>query len=351
MKTDFLIVGQGLAGSLLAWTLIRRGARVRVLDDGHRSASSRVAAGLVNPLAGMRFNAHPRTADWLAAMHRLYAAIAHALRQPGFVHEIPMQRLFRSPEQIRFYRRQRDNPAVADWLGARFDPDAADPGIRAPHGGFVQSHTGYVALPRLLDALRDWLRGQDAWRRQPCDTQALRVHDTEVSLHGEQAAEVVFCEGWRMRDNPWFDWLPLQPDRGVIQRLEAPRPLCRHIVNGAHWLIPLAEDGYRFGATHAHQDLAGPVRDTERARLAEGLHGLIEDDSGIRVIEEAAGVRPATADRNAFLGPHPQQARLHLFNGFGARGALSIPWYAERMADWLLDRRPLPAEADIARHV
>ena len=67
-------------------------------------------------------------------------------------------------------------------------------------------------------------------------------------------------------------------------------------------------------------------------------------------MEHVAGVRPTTADRNAFLGTHPEQPRLHLFNGFGARGALSIPWYARRMAGYLLQHRPLPAEADLARH-
>ncbi|HHH13042.1 MAG TPA: FAD-dependent oxidoreductase, partial [Thiolapillus brandeum] len=31
---DFLVLGQGLAGSLLAWRLLRRGRRVLVMDDG-----------------------------------------------------------------------------------------------------------------------------------------------------------------------------------------------------------------------------------------------------------------------------------------------------------------------------
>ncbi len=348
--SDYLIIGQGLAGSLLAWTLIRRGQQVRVLDDGHRTASSRVAAGLINPLAGMRFNAHPRTADWLAAMHNTYAALARQLDQPAFVHTIPMQRLFRSPGQVRFFDRQHDNPAVADWLGARFGAGEADSGIRAPQGGFLQSHTGYVELPRLLDALRDWLHRQDAWRQVAVDLHTLRITPDGVELHGERAAHLVCCEGYRMRDNPWFDWLPLQPDRGVIQRLDGPHRLCRHIINGTHWLIPLADGGYRFGATHAHRRLEGPVSEEEHETLHLGLHGLLEDPAGVTVVEEAAGVRPATADRQSFQGTHPREPRLHLFNGFGARGTLSIPWHAEHMADWLLDGRPLPVETDIARH-
>ena len=52
MQVDFLIVGQGLAGSLLAKELLRRGRTVHVVDDRWKSSSSQVAAGLMTPLTG-----------------------------------------------------------------------------------------------------------------------------------------------------------------------------------------------------------------------------------------------------------------------------------------------------------
>ena len=64
-RIDTLIIGQGLAGSLLAWLLVRAGQRVCVIDDAHASSSSVVAAGLINPLAGMRFNRRPEMDSWL----------------------------------------------------------------------------------------------------------------------------------------------------------------------------------------------------------------------------------------------------------------------------------------------
>lgn len=51
----FLIVGQGIAGSVLAWTLLQRGAKVQLADPKLRSSSSRVAAGIINPVTGKRF--------------------------------------------------------------------------------------------------------------------------------------------------------------------------------------------------------------------------------------------------------------------------------------------------------
>ena len=53
MQVDAIIVGQGLAGSLLAFALHQRGQQVMLLDDGVVNASQ-VAAGLINPVTGQR---------------------------------------------------------------------------------------------------------------------------------------------------------------------------------------------------------------------------------------------------------------------------------------------------------
>ena len=54
MRTDFLIVGQGVAGSLLAWFLLHAGKSVVVVDDGHKHAASITSLGLINPVIGVR---------------------------------------------------------------------------------------------------------------------------------------------------------------------------------------------------------------------------------------------------------------------------------------------------------
>src|SRR6185312_10225659 len=51
---DYLVVGQGLAGTMMAWHFYREGKRILVVDDGKNSASM-VAAGLFNPVTGRRF--------------------------------------------------------------------------------------------------------------------------------------------------------------------------------------------------------------------------------------------------------------------------------------------------------
>lgn len=344
---DTLIIGQGLAGSALAWHLIHAGQRVCVIDDGHRSSSSRVAAGLINPLAGMRFNRRPEVTDWLRTAASWYADITPVCGQTVY-HPIPMLRVFRSAEQRRFHQRRRDDPLSRELLDETFPRGACPEPIVAPYGGFIQHHTGYVDMPRVLDGLADWLIARNALLRQPLDLSRLRVDAQGITLETVRARRVVFCEGARLRFNPWFRELPLAPDKGEILDLQCANWQPRHIINGAHWLVPLHGGGIRMGSTHEHHKLDDRVTARGHAQLLKGLDALAP---GMRMTVTAhqAGIRPATSDRHPLLGRHARDPALWVCNGFGARGALSIPWYTQRLASHLVTGTPLPVEADITR--
>ncbi len=345
---DTLIVGQGLAGSELAWHLIRAGQRVCVIDDGHRSSSSRVAAGLINPLAGMRFNRRPEVGDWLSKAEHWYAALTEQFGAQ-FLHPLPMLRLFRSSDQQRFYARRREDTDSRDLLGNAFDAEHCPEAITTPHGGFVQTKTGYVDLPLLLATLRNWLRAQDALDTEAIDPTAIRPNKAGVTLGERRARQLVFCDGAAMRDNPWFDWLPLTPDKGEILDLHTREWRPAHIINGAHWLVPQHDGRLRLGATHDHERIDQQPTAHGRDRLLAAYHALRPDAPPPEVVGHQAGVRPGTADRYPLLGRHPEQKALWVCNGFGARGALSIPWYAGRLAAHLQTGQALPGEADIRR--
>lgn len=345
-RYDTLIVGQGLAGSALAWHLIKAGQRVAVIDDGHRSSASRVAAGLINPLAGMRFNRRPELDDWLRSALAWYEALVPVCGGPVY-HPLPMLRLFRSEGQKRFHRRRRDDATTRGLLDEPFEPDNCPEAIEAPHGGFLQHHTGYVDLPLLLDRLRSWLRERDALIASPLETTAVRSGEA-VEVAGVSARRIVFCEGARLRDNPWFGELPLAPDKGEILDLDSEDWRPRHIINGAHWLIPIGDGRMRLGATHEHRDLELRTSEEARSELIAGLHQMAPG-ARVTVVGQQVGIRPGTSDRYPLLGRHRDHPGLCVCNGFGARGALSIPWYTDRLARHLVRGTPLPAEADIGR--
>ncbi len=54
MQVDFIIVGQGLCGTLLSRRLMAAGKTVMAIDNGSPTAAGRVAGGIINPVTGKR---------------------------------------------------------------------------------------------------------------------------------------------------------------------------------------------------------------------------------------------------------------------------------------------------------
>ena len=54
MQIDYLIIGQGISGTFLSYYLQRENKSFLVIDNNFKSAPSRIAAGIINPVTGRR---------------------------------------------------------------------------------------------------------------------------------------------------------------------------------------------------------------------------------------------------------------------------------------------------------
>lgn len=348
MKVQFLIVGQGLAGSLLGWELSKRGQRVFVIDHPTADSASRVAAGLINPVSGQRLVKSGDVDTCLPAARQTYQQLADTFGR-RFFHPKPLLRLFRSrAEQDRYTNRGRD-PAYQPYLGDRFVPGQTGQPVNDPLGGFTQRETGYLAITALLEELQRYFAEHDAYCKAPPDYSQFQLTSSGVSWNGVNARWVIFCEGANAVNNPWFRWLPFQLAKGEVVAIRTTRTLPDCIVNDGQWLLPLDRHNARIGATYHWQWSSDRPSSHDREALMTSYQRLIGTDETAVVTEHLAGIRPATKDKHPFIGLHPQRRQLGIFNGFGSKGALLIPHYCCRFADYVLDGVPLPAMVDIAR--
>src|SRR4249920_1667894 len=54
MKVDVLIIGQGICGTFLSYYLQKEGKSFLIIDDNNSNSSSKIAAGIINPVTGRR---------------------------------------------------------------------------------------------------------------------------------------------------------------------------------------------------------------------------------------------------------------------------------------------------------
>ena len=111
---DCLIFGGGLAGSVLAWTLIEKGKRPLLIGNPGKSRCSHVAAGLINPIGGKRLNL-----VWEAERHILYARNFYLRLQSKFDRqyyaERRIARLFSCDKEQKLWDAKKKMVAYKKW--------------------------------------------------------------------------------------------------------------------------------------------------------------------------------------------------------------------------------------------
>jgi glycine oxidase len=346
---DYLIVGQGLAGSIVAWLLIREGRRVIIADNQPESAASRTAAGIVNPVTGRRWVKPPLVDICLPAAHRLYDTFELQFNRP-FFHEKGFLRVLRSEADRTVLRKRRADVGYADYFGDYLASGNSGYALDDPWGCVEQWGCGFLDTESLLDVLNHWFQERGCLVDEPFLFEDLDLDKTPLCWRGRPIQRVVFCEGARVVSNPWFRWLPFQLSKGDILTLASEIPMPRHIINREQWLLPIDDGIFKFGASYRWAPLdERPDPEAERQLLAR-FHTLFKPAVGAGVIRHQAGIRPGTRDKQPFVGVHPRDDRLCLCNGFGSKGVLLIPWYAQRLVDFLLHNTALPSHGDIRRY-
>ncbi|WP_324615343.1 NAD(P)/FAD-dependent oxidoreductase [Methylomonas albis] len=344
MQIDVLLIGQGLAGSLLAWELMQRQLRILVVDDGAENASQ-VAAGLINPVTGQRLVKQGGIETLLPAAVHAYQQLGMQFRQTFYM-QIPMLKILRTANELSMAERRLAQPDYRDYL-VGLAP--APTGINAPYGVLQQRQTGYLRTEALLSQLRDFLSNKNCYRHNSLQYNDISL-EPALQWRGIYPRHIVFCEGYQAIANPWFRYLPFQLAKGEILGCESRQDIPQHILNYGHWLIPLEASRFKTGATFDTRQLDTlPTRQAQTA-LLESLRSVCPLQQAPDIYQHRAGIRPATLDKQPFIGTHPRYPQLHIFNGFGAKGSVAIPWYAARFADYLQQQAGLPPVCDIRRY-
>jgi glycine/D-amino acid oxidase-like deaminating enzyme len=344
---DYLIIGQGLAGSILAWELIQRGCKVIIIDNGQENASQ-VAAGLINPITGMRFVKSADVDTLLPAAKHRYSQLADFFQQAFYI-EKPMLRIFRSNSELMNAGKRLTNPDYQAYLGDIQSPGNSINHLATPLGFLEQKQTGYLLTRPLLSCLKTYFIATDSYRQADFDYRDIQL---KPSLRWQDISprQIIFCEGYQATQNPWFSWLPFQPVKGEILTLEHQTKLLDKILNYGNWLIPLNARQIRIGASFDRENLNTQATEQGKSDLLNALNQISPDLTHLTLINHQANVRPCTLDKNPFIGWHPTHNQITIFNGFGAKGSLQIPWHSQHFADALLNGIPLLHSCNIHRH-
>ncbi|MCG5530650.1 FAD-binding oxidoreductase [Halorhodospira halochloris] len=336
----YLIVGQGLAGSLTALALLERGCQVSVVDSAEADAASRITGGLATPLAGPRLTFPAAGSPSVLFSWQRYQELE---RRFGcrILHRFTLLHNVCHRDEIPRYRKRKQQEPYARWLGDFHQPGGCNGILTDPLGSF-EIHGGHLDAPTLLDATARLLREQGSLYRQRFDPAELEI-DTDRVRWGEQSfTAAIFCEGPNARHNPFLAELDLTTIPGEVLTLAPEEPLPPYIFHAAGgWMAPLPNGEAKLGATYGQTDTPAIVSNTGRQTLLAQLPRLLARPPAVRVSDHRAGLRPATPSKKPILGRLPGKP-LALLNGLGSRAVLQAPYLADALAEHLLNGAPIP---------
>lgn len=329
---DVTVFGAGIFGLSVAWSCVKRGAKVQVIDPNGVAAGS--SGGIVGALA-------PHTPEnWndkkefqfqsLITAEDYWSEVAEVSgRSPGYARSGRLQPIPDQRAHDLAFKRQKG--AAKLWRGkASWDiKPAAD-----FEGWCPNSPTEFVIHDTLSARIHP---------RQACTAlaAALKAKGVEIKSEGAPKGHIVWATGWR-------GLLELSKEierpigngvKGQAILLEFDRADLPQLFADALHVIPHADGTVAIGST-SERDFEDPY--ATDAQLDEVYQRAIDAVPALRnapILARWAGVRPRAKSRAPILGQHPTRAGDFITNGGFKIGFGMAPRAGEVMADLILENR------------
>lgn len=343
-QVKYLIVGQGIAGSLLAWEFEKARIEYVVFDEITQNTSSNKAAGIFNPITGRKM-VRTWLADELFSGLGTYYEELEALLNAKIIYHKPIYRPFTSIDEQNDWQGKVADEGYAKYIQKVYNSNIGIKGLNDPFGGVLIGNSGYVDVPQLIKQLRNYFILQNKFVHEPFESNQVVFGKGKVEYKGWGADKIIFCEGDKATANPFWSFLPFKLVKGEIIEIEVnfPHDL---IVNRHVFMVP-KKGAFIVGSTYNHDQLDYKPSLEGIRNIQDRLERILHMDYEVK--NSWAGVRPATYDRHPFIGLHPEHNELGIFNGFGTKGVSLVPFFASQFVNFLKGNQPLAPEVDIKR--
>jgi len=341
---DYIIVGLGLAGISFCETLEEKGKSYRVISD-HSQNASEVAAGLYNPVILKRLTLAWEAPAQLNIALPFYKTLEKKLNTT-LDEKIPVLRRFASVEEQNHWFEASDNRQLQPFLSSRI-VENKNHCIDAPYGFGEVRNTGRIDTKKLVALFSRHLLNRGQLIQETFSHEQVSFHNGYLGYKDLRAKRVVFAEGFGLKQNPFFNYLPLTGTKGELLRIKAPELNEKNVIKSSIFIIPAGGDHYRVGATYKWKDTSNVPTREAREELLQKLNTFLNCD--YEVIEHAAGIRPTVTDRRPLVGQHPRYGNMYVLNGFGSRGVMIAPYASQQLYNFIAHQKSIHPEMDIFR--
>ncbi|AUC83557.1 FAD-binding oxidoreductase [Lacinutrix sp. Bg11-31] len=344
MKVDYIIVGCGLAGIAFCEQLLANN-KTFVVFDNNSQQSSTVAGGLYNPVTLKRFTPVWHSQEQLALAIPMYAKIEKRLNIK-LDYKIPVRKRFMSLEEQNNWFARSDREGLSDYMSLDIHKNS-NTFINSEFGFGEVLETGRIDTKLLILEYKKDLKKKNLLIEESIGYSQIQFQDNLIEYKDISANQIVFAEGYGVKENPFFNTLPLEGSKGELVSIKAPQLQLDYVLKSSVFIIPLGNDIYRIGSTYERTDKTNNITAEAKEALLNKLKTIITCD--FEVVDQVAGIRPTVKDRRPLVGRHPKYNNIYVLNGLGTRGVMIGPFVAEQLYNHIEKKSPLNEDLDIVR--
>ena len=345
---DYIIVGQGIAGTMLAHFLLKFDNNLLIVNKHQEQSASMVAAGVVNPITGRHFIKSWRVDELIPFALKTYRALEEKFDKEIFI-EKNIAMIFDSINTVNNWAIRSGNPDVKDYVSDQFSTDFYGSFMKEVKDGVEFKQAGRIRLKNVILPYKKLLQEQQVYLEESFDHSLLDIRADHIVYKGHKARKIIFAEGYQAIHNPYFNYLPFVPAKGDILMIRIPNyPAKDKLVKHGVFIVPWEEDIYWVGSSYNKAFSSAEAVPEEGEDLKARLDRVL--NIPYELLEHTAAIRPTVRDRKPFTGQHPVYKNLYLFNGMGAKGSYLSPLFAAHFAEYLEGKIPLDKAIDIQRY-
>ncbi|MBV7440575.1 FAD-binding oxidoreductase [Weeksellaceae bacterium TAE3-ERU29] len=341
MKVDYLLVGYGLANICFAKYCIENNKSFIIYDDQKMTASN-VAAGVVNPVVLKRFSPVWKAKERVDLLKKTYEEFKGLLGGKYFK-DLPTYRILANDKEKEIWQRKRiENHILEEYLKRDIKPNDYQV-LKADYGFGEMKGTGYVKITELLADFKNQYK-------EHFINEKLEYKDLDIenkTYRDINFDKIVFAEGAKVLNNPFFNFVPLEPNKGQMLKIRTEAELPNAIIKSKCFLMPIGGYEYYVGATYNVDFENEEATLEDRQKLQEQLESFFK--GRYQIIDEKVGLRPTVPDRKPIIGEHTIHKGMYILNGLGTRGTFNGPAMAKELFEHIENGKEISADVDVKR--
>ncbi len=350
-KVDFLIVGAGIAGTTLALELMKRGKSICIYDEPNPNSSSRVAAGILNPVVPKGITTTWNIEHLFPHVFDYYKHWEIVL-EGQFIESRNFITLHKNPDELKQWEKRYYHDTMSHWIESFSSPSWLNKDIN--FGASNTKNAGRLNVCRFLELAKSYLMQQGTiWINENLPLN--QNNNSKSSLFDDLRLKnikyqfIVFCQGVNGKNNPLFPDLFYDPTGGDILTVSIPELDPKNMYKRGLWLVPAENDTWLIGSNFIKGENIDKAQNKDAEQLLSQIQSWIPFE--VKLIAHRRGIRPTVQNRRPYLGKSPLQGMSHcyIFNGLGSKGSSLCTWLSPMLANHLCTGAPLDPEVDVSR--